>query len=496
MLIGCIYKQPEFLIEVGQYIKSKYDFYDPVTRFLYDNAMIMYETRSQTFNKTTIAAFMAEDPDRLQQFKKYGGYRTIEEYMKLGLEDNFNNYYECLKKYSLLREYQRNGYNIQRIVDHAKFELFTALDIYRLIRSKVDRIHTVILTHSEAEILNAGIIETINSCMERPDMGLSLPYPILNDLFRGLKLKSMMAVGMLSNAGKSRFMFKLIAYVTLVLKQKVFVLLNEMTVEEMRYALITTVLNNKEFKELHGITTRKNEREITLGLYKDDHGKYIYREQDDWGDFEESVEEYIQRVSKNSIEYRKLMKVAKWIEDETHGLIFAKDVNGAYDDKTLEFEIRKASIVHGIQYVFYDTLKQETDFVSDWGALKATTTKLTEFAKQLNMFIYASIQLTDDANHMRPEDLTSSQIANAKQLKHVLHTLMLFKEIERKDYNKYRFYAKNQDWGEPSEHELEVNKRYYIGVIDKNRFGSKKKLLFEVNLDTNEWYEMGEVFRK
>lgn len=44
-----------------------------------------------------------------------------------------------------------------------------------------------------------------------------------------------MAVGMLNNAGKSRYMTKIIAYITLVLKEKVFVLLNEMSVEYTIY---------------------------------------------------------------------------------------------------------------------------------------------------------------------------------------------------------------------------------------------------------------------
>ena len=64
----------------------------------------------------------------------------------------------------------------------------------------------------------------------------------MNELFRGFKLGTMMCTGMLSNAGKSRFMFKLIAYIALVKKQNVVVLLNEMSVDEMRFCLLTTIL--------------------------------------------------------------------------------------------------------------------------------------------------------------------------------------------------------------------------------------------------------------
>ena len=43
---------------------------------------------------------------------------------------------------------------------------------------------------------------------------------------------------------------------------------------------------------------------------------------------------------------------------------------------------------------------------------------------------------------------------------------------------------------------LEEGKRYYCSVCDKNRFGAKKKTLFEVNLDFNTWIEVGELVRK
>jgi replicative DNA helicase len=483
-------------IEHGQYVKSKYDFYDEATRFFYDVAEVMYQKRTQIFNKSTIITFMTEDTDRLSLYKKYGGYKTVESWMELGIVENFKNCFEVLKKYSLLREYQRNGFNIEKIINHKQFEMLTAMDIYRLIRGKADRIHTIILTNEEAEVLNTNIVNTLMKCMETPDLGLKIPFPICNDIFRGMKRKSVMAVGMLSNAGKSRFMTKLIAYITLVLKEKVFVLLNEMTVEEIRYALITTVINNPEFQELHGLTLKKNEKELTLGLYKDKNGDYIYPIKDEWGDVTESIEEFANRVSANSIEYNKIMKVAKWIEDETQGLILTKDVSAAYDDKTLEFEIRKANLTQGINYFFYDTAKSDIDAMGEWAAFKTTVTKLTELAKQLNMFGYLSIQLTDDANNIKPDELTSSQIANAKQIKHVLHTLLLFKEINKGDYHKYGYISDNHDWGKPTVHDLDINKRYYCANTDKNRFGSKPKILFEVDLDLNIWLEVGTLVKR
>jgi len=496
LIVGAIYKHPDLLVEYSQYIKSKYDFYDEVTRFFYDNAEIIYKKRSQTFNKATITTFMTEDNNRLSLYKKYGGWNTIESWNKLAIIDDFKNYYEILKKYSLLREYQRNGNVVEKIINHPKFELFSATDIYRLVRGKVDRINTVILTNEESEILNKDIIKMVNGCLEKPNMGLKTPYAMWNDLFRGLLFQTLLVVGMLSNAGKSRFMFKLIAYITLIMKQKVMVFLNEMTIEQMRFCLLTTVINNEEFQQANGIKLSKKEKDITLGLYKNDNGDYIYREKNEWDEFTETIDEYIKRVQENSSEYRNVIMVSQWIESETDGLIYAKDISTAYDDRSLEFEIRKANLVHGIRYCFYDTLKDDTKNIGDWSGLKVTTTKLSELVKQLDIFCYASIQLTDDTNFVKPDELSSSNIANCKQLKHVVDVLLLFKEIKKNEFNKYKYLASNSDWGEPTLHELDENKRYYIATVDKNRYGSKKRLLYEVNLDRNTWYEVGEVFRK
>ena len=483
------------MIDYGYNIRSRYDFYDEATKFFYDNAEILYQTRSQEFNRSIVGSYMAEDNERLSSYKKYGGWKIIENWMNLAVIDNIQGYFDVLKKFSLLREYQRNGFAVDKIMSHPKFEMLNAMDIYRLIRSKADRIHTIILTNEEAQILNSNIKDTILKCMETPDLGLQLPFPIMNDITRGAKRSTVMAVGMLSNAGKSRYMTKIIAYITLVLKEKVFVLLNEMSVEDIRYALITTVINNPEFQELHGFHLKKNEKEITLGLYRDDSGEYIYPKKDDWGDMEETIEEYAARVSESSYEYNVIMKIAEWIEDETQGLIFVKDVSAAYDDKTLEFEIRKANLTHGINYFFYDTFKNDIATTGDWAAMKITATKLTEIAKQLNMFGYLSIQLTDDANFVEADELTSSNIANCKSIKHVLHTLFLFKEIPKSKFHKYG-YVSSSDWGTNIVHELDTSKRYYCSVCDKNRLGRKCKLLFEVNLDLNTWIEVGELIKK
>jgi uncharacterized protein (DUF1499 family) len=495
MLVGSVYKNPELLIEYSQYIKSKYDFFDEATKFFYDNAEILFKTRTQTFNQSTINSFMTEDDERFSLYKKYGAWKTIESWCELAILDDFKNYFEVLKKYSLLREYSRNGFNVTKILEHPKFHLFNAIDIYRLIRSKADKIHTVILINNESVVLNEKIINLIDDCLEKPDIGLNLPFPIMSELFRGIRINTMMANGALSNSGKSRYMFKIIAYVALVLKQKVCVLLNEMSINDMKFCLLTTVINNPEFQELHGYKIQKNERDLTLGLYKDDKGEYIYRKTDNQGNYIESIDEYKERIKNESKEYDDIYNIGLWIEKETNGLIFAKDVSDSYDDVTLSYEIRKNHLISGVKYFFYDTLKNDINSVGDWSALKVTVTKLSQLTNELNIFLYGSIQLTDDVNHIEPLMMSSSSISECKAIKHVLDSLTMFKLLRRDEYFQY-YYIKSDVWGTPEKKELKIDKKYSIFVVDKNRTGRKTALLMEIDLDKNIWIELGEVFKK
>lgn len=496
LFVGGIYTNPELLVDYIQLVKSKYDFHDDASRFFYDCAEIIYQTRSQEFKNNTITSFMSEDKERLTQFKKYGGIKTIDSWKKLTQPENQKNYYDILKKYSLLREYQRKGFDISGIVAHKKFETFTANDIYRLIRGKADKIHTVILGSSETEVLNKNTKQTLLDHMAKPSKGLPIPFKILDEVFRGMKTKTLMAGGMVSNAGKTRFMVKLIAYVALVMKQKVYVMVNEMSIEDVRDCLIASVINNPEFQALHGFNIQKNEAELDMGLYKDKNGDFIYRKVNEEGEPLETDDEFIKRVEKDSKEFNQIMQIAEWIDSELQTSIFIDDISDAYDDKTLEFKIRKAKMTLGCNYWFYDTFKSDTDDMGDWSAMSNTATKLATIAKETKTFGYLSIQLLDEVSSVDPDRVSSSYIANCKAIKRVFYTMVLFKEILASEYNRYEYLKTDEDWGKPQHKPLEIGHRYYCANVDKNRFGRKPKVLFELDLDRNTWNELGELVRK
>ena len=198
------------------------------------------------------------------------------------------------------------------------------------------------------------------------------------------------------------------------------------------------------------------------------------RKTDDKGNFTETYDEYIARVAENSEEYRNVIAICNWIDEASQGLIFAKDVSTDYTDKSLEFEIRKAVLTKGVKYVFYDTLKNETSSVGEWSSFKITTTKLSEIAKQLRIFLYGSIQLTDSANDYESDMLNSNNIAEAKSIKHVLDTLVLYKEIPNASLGKYYYLSQNDDWGEFVPTDLRKDRRIISAMSIKTDLVPRK----------------------
>lgn len=496
--VGSLFSNPDLYVSFGSFMRPKYDFSDAATRFFYDSFEIYYLTYSREVDETRMNVFMAQDQERLKQYKQYRGWKTIQDYMRISDYHDCQNYFDIVKKYSLLREYERNGFPADKILKFKNFDKLKADDIYRIIRSKADQIHTVINSDAEAINLGEGIVEAVNSYIDAPAMGLLTPWYLYNEMMLGLQREDVMFEGFLSNEGKTRKLIMLAAYVVYVQKKDFLFMSNEMSAKKLKSCLITTLINNKEFKDSHGINLHKPEREITLGAYKDDlTGDYIRRKVDDQGAYIESNEEFRRRIEANSEEYKKVMKISKWIDEFTDAKLLFLDIGDDYSDDRIERELRKYSVTQNVIYYGYDTMKgYRTD---DWSAIKQTATKLKEVTKELKMSGFAVYQLSDDTVYTDIFSLSSNNIANSKHMKHVVDVLTMGKKIELSDYHKYEIVLEDptDQWGSPVHTQLDRSKTYFAIKVDKNRSGNKDKIMaFVIDLDYNTWECIGYFVKK
>ena len=340
-------------------------------------------------------------------------------------------------------------------------------------------------------ILSRNLVRFLESGENELANGLDYPFPILTQVFKGIRKGETMAFAMPSNSGKSRLTIDIAAYTSLVHKKKVLVISNEMSEEKMKLCLITTILNNPEIQKIHGQKVEISETELLEFKFKPDNVKdaaldengYILKEE------KETQEQFIQRLSKISSQFNKVITAIEWASKQMNNSIYFINITDHTNDE-LQKVIINYYYKEKIEYVFYDTLKTDTANIGNPEEIKKTATILSNLAQNFDMFICSSLQLSE--NTTMPIDLNVNDLAVSKTVKEVLDTLCLFKQISRDDYDKYEYSKQEVD---TKFFNLEKSKnpdvRYYACVIDKNRAGAKPKLLFKLNLAYNSWEELG-----
>ena len=185
LFCGCMYKSPDLYIKYGQSIKSKYDFTDKACKFFYDQFEKYYLTFSQDVSENKVNNFMCQNTEILKTYKAYGGWKTINSMMNLADVDDAQNYFSTIKKYSLIREYVRKGFPADKLLSFENFQMLTAEDVYRLMRSKCDKINTEISNLDEPIILTDKTVELVEKYLDTPEFGITSCFPGFNEYFRG-----------------------------------------------------------------------------------------------------------------------------------------------------------------------------------------------------------------------------------------------------------------------------------------------------------------------
>ena len=259
----------------------------------------------------------------------------------------------------------------------------------------------------------------------------------------------------------------------------------------MKLCLITTILNNKEIQKLHGQNISKTEGELLEFKFRPDEGVNV--EVDEEGFIKkqpnESQKNFAKRLMDISKEFRQTIAVTKWIETQINNSIYFVNITNHTNDE-LEKVILNYYYKEKIEYMFYDTLKTDTENIGNGEELKKTATILSNLAQNLNIFIASSLQLTESVT--LPINLSINDLAVSKTVKEVLDTLCLIKQIYTEDLDKYEYSLEEVD---NTFYDLKKFKdpdvRYYACVVDKNRAGAKPKVVFRLNLAYNMWEELG-----
>ena len=502
-VLGTFFKYPEMFFSYSDSIKNN-DFSDGATRFFHVFVTDYLLKYSNEISPALTNTFASMDPTRLSGYKKFNGWRTIDEMMHLALDEvGLIKQIEVLKKYTLLRGLVNEGFDVEKILGHSRFNEMDAEDVASLVQHKLDDVANCAITNiNKPKDIFGDEVGFLSSFFQKPSKGLDTPFKFINDYCLGLMPKDSVFWGACSNSGKGRSLMYMACYLAMVQGASITILENEMDYARMASAALVTACNAPFAQELTGCKLFIPEKRIVTALYKDNNGKELYRYKDNDGNFTETAEQYQARIEKNSDEYQMVKTVAEYLQKNVKNRLLFKDIASNYTDNALIRYFNTAIMANGSDVVIYDTLKNSpsvggTSKIGDWSSLMTTATLLQEaVAKAGRASAIFSFQLDRSAYHKRPDELSADNIASCSQLLHIADEMLMMQHLKVEDYQDYRICTKNPTWGSGKddivEKELDINKRYSVYRITKNRRGGGKDKMFvtETNLDTNVWSEI------
>ena len=425
--------------------------------------------------------------------------RTLEsDILKKNLKKKYKNHKKTLEEvYTELKKIFTLRKNYLKIpVKSIQKEIAAILDYELYDEMSIEEVESAIEQVTVTEkfkraVLNNGITNFLVEGNNTLTNGLRLPFKTLSNVFKGVRRGETMAFAMPSNAGKSRFTMNLATYIALIHKKKVLIISNEMSEEKMKLCLITTIINNPEIQKLHGQKLHKTEGELLEFKYRPDKDADV--EVDENGFIlqkkGETHEAFIKRLLKVSKEFKMTTAVTNWFANQIENYVYFINITDHTNDE-LKKVIMNYYYKEKVEYVFYDTLKTDIENIGNSYEIKKTATILSNLAQNFGMYIASTLQLAETDTD--PINLDINDLAVSRTVKEVLDTLCLFKQIHNEDLKRYEYSLKEVDTKFYNiEKSNDPDVRYYTCIVDKNRAGSKPKLLFKLNLAYNEWIELG-----
>lgn len=404
--IGCLMLDPTLIDDIDRPLdRTDFDT-EALYELLYVAIFNSYMQGVKDINEFTIDSYLSSYKEQYEIFQTNDGLNYLASAREMSSLDNYDYYYHRLRKYSLLRYYEKKGYNTKSIFDPTvgveeltkemeKFDNYTEQDIVGMVEtdlviSPTIKYCTNMLT---TEIQAAdGALNLIESFMEIPDIGAPLNNDGLTTVTRGARKGCLYMRSSAQGFGKSRmavgdtvkvaipyfYDVKTKEWIYTGLSEPTLYITTEMTVDEIQTILVSSVC-------------KVNEEHILYGEYKE-------------GEFE--------RV-KQAIQYIKSAPIY---------IVHIPDFS--IDD--IKNIIKKYNREFQVEHVFFDYIWNSLRLMSEvsgktrMGGLKehqlllVFSTELKTLAQQLDINIFTASQLNGEAQNALIKD--QNLLAGAKAL--------------------------------------------------------------------------------
>jgi len=456
--IGALFQNPIEYVNYGIQIESTLDFSDDSLRFIYSKFeayYLNYLSKSNVieFSENQFDIMVYSDEKDKEKYDILGGKRFIKRLIATSDLKLINGYFDMLKKASLLRELEQKGFPVEKLMKHPKFDTLGVEEVEQIMQYNLSNIVTKVMKNKSAIDITQGMCELVEGYTKNPYLGTPFKFNRFTDLFMGMHAGDVMISFGFTNSGKSRKDISELADLIFIQNKKVLKLDNEMSAIKCKNALITTICNDKAY----GFNLGIDERNIKLGIYKDDN------------------------------EYKKVMEVARFVESYKDKWFFKHLSN--FDDDVIKMEIKKVALSHNVDVLSYGTLKSMGNKQSDWSSLKSTVTMLKGLMEELQMFATLKAQLTMDSGKLSVFELDDSNIGESKGINQICDFSVIDKELSAKDIASVYYKKDGVNTA------LNPNVRWNGTKVLKNRDGAKLIMAQPYDLDKNMWGQYHDIYK-
>ena len=227
-VIGNAFNNPQLLDFTDKYTITEEDFPDEFHQIAFGAIYKIHELGADKITLSNIADYLSSRPKSAAIFKQNKGEEWLLKISETCIPEAFDYYYSRLKKFSLLRAYDKYGidvsdiYDPDNILDTKKKQLqedildnSTLEQIADKVDGKIEGIRLKYVDDAFGEAYQAGdsIDELIDRLKEHPEVGVPLYGPLINTVTRGARLKKFYLRSAATGVGKSRSMIADACYI-------------------------------------------------------------------------------------------------------------------------------------------------------------------------------------------------------------------------------------------------------------------------------------------
>lgn len=215
-IFGSLMCRPSILSDLDKFQLEVEDFHTTLDRYIFSAIYNLYVNGAELLHAVDIENYLSSNEVAKKCLEKENGITFLQNCETYSEVENFSYYYTKLKKINLLRDLQKDGYDISEIYtentldnNYAEimdaFEKLTPNDIINKLKSKVATYENKYTYNNYLEESNAfvGIKQLIVNLKKEPEIGQSLQGDILNTITRGARLGKLYLRSLGSGVGKA-----------------------------------------------------------------------------------------------------------------------------------------------------------------------------------------------------------------------------------------------------------------------------------------------------